>query len=235
MPRDERGVIAIFRNHMTPNEGKSAQAGRPIFDDVEICELRFAGSRNVFVFPATSMSHWDDGADGLGHRIITYAERFPLQYQQFRTRQHQTKVGTPLDYLPFLTEARRAELRALNIYTAEALSIVDGAELKNLGPQGREFKQAAIEFLERSDDNARLSQMQQRIDELMAQQEVLKQDLERAKSNGNGAEKKPTYDDMSDDQLRAHVKTVTGIEPKGNLPRKTLIRMAEEQREARAA
>lgn len=216
-----------------PNEGASAQAGRPIYDDVEVCELRFAGSKNVFVFPATSMSHWEvDEVTGMGQRIVTYAERFSQQYRQFRAREHQTKAGTPLDYLPFLTEARRAELRALNIYTAEALAGVDGLELKNLGPQGREFKNHAIEFLASSDDNAKLSQMQQRIDELMAKQAVLEQDLEAAK---NGKSQKTSYDDMTDDQLRAHIKAITGVDPKGNLPRKTLLRMIEEQREVQAA
>ena len=230
MARDDKGVVAIFRNHTVKNEGKTAQAGRPIFDDVEVCELRFAGSKNVFVFPATSMSHWEH--DENGQRMITYAERFPNQYRQFRAREHQTKAGTPLDYLPFLTEGRRAELRALNIYTAEALAGVDGAELKNLGPQGREFKNQAIEVLANSDDNAKLTQMQQRIDELLAKQAAMEQDLEAAKKAGSS---KPTFDDMTDDQLRAHIKSITGIEPKGNLPRKTLIRMIEEQREVQAA
>ena len=232
MARDDKGIVAIFRNHTTPNPGASAQAGRPIFDDVEVCELRFAGSRNVFVFPATSQSHWDDGEDGNGPRPITYAERFARQYQQFRAKEHQTKSGTPLDYLPFLTEARRAELRALNIYTAEALAGVDGAELKNLGPQGREFKNKAIEFLASSDDNARLTQMQQRIDELIALNATLQQDAEAKK---NGTPDKLNLDGMSDDQLRAHIKSITGVEPRGNLPRKTLIRMIEEQREVQAA
>lgn len=229
MERDDKGVVAVFRNHTVPNPGKSAEAGRPIFDDVEVCELRFAGSRNVYVFKATEQSHWEN--DESGQRIVTYAERFPVQYRQFRSREHQTKSGTPLDYLPFLTDARRAEMRALNIYTAEALAGVDGAELKNLGPQGREFKNQAIEFLANSDDNARLTQMQQRIDELLAKQETLAQDLAAAKANPP----KPTFDDMTDEQLRAHIKSITGIEPKGNLPRKTLIRMIEEQREVQAA
>lgn len=233
MARDEKGVVAIFRNHTVPNAGASAQAGRPIFDDVEICELRFAGSKNVFVFPATSQSHWEDMDDGLGPRVITYAERFPNQYRQFRSKEHQTKSGTPLDYLPFLTEARRAELRALNIYTAEALAGVDGNELKNLGPQGREFKNQAMEFLASSDDNARLTKMQQRIDELIAQNATLQQDIEARMQDKQPA--RPSFDDMTDEQLRAHVKSITGTEPKGNLPRKTLIRMIEEQREVQAA
>ena len=50
----------------------------------------------------------------------------------------------------FLTEARRAELRAQNIYTIEALAAIDGLELKNLGMDGRDLKNKAMEYLEES-------------------------------------------------------------------------------------
>ena len=38
------------------------------------------------------------------------------------------------------------------------------------------------------------------------------------------------YDNMSDAQLREHVRSLTGVSPKGNPSRKTLIRMAQEQK-----
>ena len=34
-------VVAIFKDFAVKNEAKSAQAGRPIFDDMEIVELRY--------------------------------------------------------------------------------------------------------------------------------------------------------------------------------------------------
>lgn len=221
----DANIIAIFKNHAIRNEGKSAKAGRPIFDDLEVCELRFPGSKNCFVFPATAMSHWVN--DSNGQRILTYAERFARQYQQFKAFQQQTKTGTPLDYLPFLTEGRRAELRALNIFTCEALAAVDGNELKNLGHGGREMKNQAMAYLENSTDNARLTQMQADIDALKARNATLEQDVEAARRAGASE-----FDGMTDTQLRDHVKAVTGVQPRGNLPRKTLIRMIKEQREA---
>ena len=229
MARDEKGVVAIFRNHTNKNEAKSKEAGRPIFDDVEVCELRFAGSKNVFVFPALSFSHWD--TDDYGeHRSFTYAERFPKQYQQFKAHEQQTKSGTPLDYLPFLSEGKRAELRALNIYTAEALSILDGAELKNLGPGGREWKEKAIEFLATSSGEARITRLEAEIEELRARNQALEDDRDTRSKARSLAEAE--YDNMTDDQLRDHVAALTGIAPKGNLPRKTLIRMAQEHKVA---
>ena len=105
-----------------------------------------------------------------GSVAYTYAERFARQYQQFKAHQQQTKAGTPLDYLPFLTEAKRAELRALNIYTAEALTIVDGPELKNLGPGGRELKNKAIAFLESSSEAARITKLEAELETMQGAQ-----------------------------------------------------------------
>jgi hypothetical protein len=231
MARDERGIVCIFRNHVEKNERKSVENGRPSFDDVEVCELRFAGSKTVSVFPAMSFSHWDTDEETGDQRRVTYAERFPKQYQQFKAHQQQTKAGTPLDYLPFLTDGKRAELRALNIYTAEALAAIDGQELKNLGPGGREWKNQAIAFLETSTGEARFLQMEAEIERLKAQNQVFLDDAEARKKDPKIAE----YEHMTDDQLRDHVQSLTGIAPKGNLPRKTLIRMAQEHKVTEAA
>ena len=230
--RDDKGLVAVFRNDIMRNVGKSIEAGRPIYDDVEVVEIRAAGSKNISVFPAMEFSHWDEDEVSGGQRAYTYAERFSRQYQQFKAHQQQTKAGTPLDYLPFLTEAKRAELRALNIYTAEALTVVDGAELKNLGPGGRELKNQAAAFLENSTDMARVTKLEAELEAMRARNQVLEDDL---KATGAKPPAVSEFDSMSDEQLRAHIKSLTGVEPKGNLPRKTLVRMAQEQKENVAA
>ena len=51
---------------------------------------------------------------------ITYAERFHRQYRQFKEHAQQTKSGIPLAGVPFLFQTRKAELRALNIYTVSS-------------------------------------------------------------------------------------------------------------------
>ena len=191
------------------------------------CEVRHPGSRDYGVFPATERSHWDVDQFTGEQRAVTFAERFSKQYQQFKESQQQTKSGTPLDYLTFLTEGKRAELRALNIYTAEALAMVDGSELKNLGPGGREMKNKTIEFLENSNEAARITKLEAELEMVKARNEILEEDNKIV-----GKEKpQPTeYDNMSDAQLREHIRSLTGISPKGNPSRKTLIRMAQEQK-----
>jgi hypothetical protein len=227
MVPNDTGVVAVFRNGTVKNDAKSAEAGRPIFEDREVVEVRYPGSRDYGVYPATERSHWDVDQFTGEQRAVTFAERFAKQYQQFKASQQQTKSGTPLDYLTFLTEGKRAELRALNIYTAEALALVDGSELKNLGPGGREMKNKTIEFLENSNETARITKLEAELELVKARNEILEEDN---KLIGKDKPQPSEFDNMSDAQLREHVRSLTGVSPKGNPSRKTLIRMAQDQK-----
>src|SRR5262249_35037922 len=137
-PGPEEGIVALFKTIAVKNPAQPDPQNRPILDDEEQLPLRSPGARNVSGFPARAFARW--GLDPeTGEQVKqSYAERFSHQYRQFKAHSVQTKSGTPLTVVPFLTEARRAELRALNIYTVEALAAVDGQELKNLGQNGRD-------------------------------------------------------------------------------------------------
>src|SRR5262245_52561655 len=105
-------ITPIFKMMAIKNDLKSRAAGRPIFDDWEMVEIRIAGNKDFPVQPAWMFSHWETDPESGEQIKVTYAERFAKQYRQFKERQHQTRSGTPLDYLTFLTEGKRAELRA---------------------------------------------------------------------------------------------------------------------------
>jgi len=226
----DEAVVALFKHHAIKNEAASAAAGRPMFDDIEICEIRFPGSRNLSVFPATAFSHWASDPETGEQTAITYAERFRRQYQQFKGQHAQTKQGTPLMHVPFLTEARRAELRALNIYTLEQLAGIDGIELKNLGGGGRDLKNKAMEYMAESRDNASNTMLAAELEALRARNAILEEDAKLAQAKreeatpGGAAE----FDDMSIEQLREFITTNSGHAPHGSIGRKTLIRMASD-------
>jgi hypothetical protein len=228
MVPNDKGVVAVFRNDVVKNPRKSAEAGRPIFDDIELVELRHPASKDVGVYPAMEGSHWGEDPLTGEMRRITFAERFRTQYQQFKAHDQQTKSGTPLDYLTFLTAAKCAELRALNIYTAEALALIDGSELKNLGPGGRDMKNQAIAFLESSSDMAKVTKLEAELEAVKARNQVLEDDIKQTITTLK--EPPSEFDGMSDEQIKDHIKSLTGVTPKGNPSRRTLIRMAEEQK-----
>lgn len=228
----DAALVAIFKHHANPNEAKSLAAGRLICDDIEIVEIRSPGNKNtVVVQPATAVSHWAVDPQTGGQIRVTYAERFQRQYQQFKMQVAQTKSGTPLSHAPFLTEGRRAELRALNIYTVEALATLDGQELKNLGIGGRDLKNAAMEYIEETKATAPSKQLVAELEALKAKNAVLEEDLEAARANKVDAE----FEGMSLEQLRDYITTNTGHAPHGSYNRKVLLRMAMDARPEKVA
>jgi len=239
-------VVAVFKDFAMRNENKSAAAGRPIFDDVEIVELRYPGSKNWSAYPATAFSHW--GVDPeTGEQVrVSYAERFQRQYRQFKSHSTQTKSGTPLTYAVFLTEARRSELKAQNIYTVEALAGVDGQELKNLGQGGRDMKNAAMAYIEETQRGAVSTQVQAELEALRAKNAAMEEDLAAIKAKHDSKVKRQhdgkvtfepadEFDGMDITQLREYITTHTGQAPIGAVNTRTLRRMARELRPDRVA
>jgi hypothetical protein len=237
-------VVAVFKNAAFKNTNKSATAGRPVFDDEEIVELRYPGSKNWCAYMATDFSHWGvDPATGVQIKV-SYAERFRRQYQQFKSHSVQTKSGTPLQYAAFLTEARRSELRAQNIYTVEALAAIDGLELKNLGHGGREMKNAAVEYIQESQSGASSVQVQAELEALRAKNQVMEEDLAALKAKAAkpippkqavSFEPADEFDGMDINQLREYITTHTGQPPIGAVNTKTLRRMARDLRVEKAS
>lgn len=231
-PRDpDENLVVQFRYLAMENATKSLDEGRPIFDDVEVCEIRYPGSREVKFFPSTAFSHWNEDRMTGTQTKITYAERFSRQYQQFKSKTAQTVSGTPLEYARFLTDGRRAELRAQNVYTVEMLAAIDGTELKNLGPGGRDMKNRAIEYIEKTKEASVDTRLLHELQQAQARNEVLEEDNKRLRETAGGSE----FEEMSVPQLREYITVNTGKEPHGNLPRKTLVRMAVEATPNKAA
>jgi hypothetical protein len=219
-------VVPLFKILPLENKAKSLLEGRPIFDDVEVIEIRFPGSRNYGVYPVDQMSHWSNDMYSGEQRPITYAERFRRQYVQFKEHQHQTKSGTPLDVVGFLAAGRREELKSQNIYTVEALAAIDGTELKNLGPGGRELKNQAIEYIAAGKARVPDIQLQAEVEALRAKVAIMEEDRSILKYKETSGEAK--FEAMSPEQLREYVTMNTGHSPVGSLNKKALIRLAME-------
>ena len=223
-------LVVTFKHQALPDEERSLAEGRPIFVDREICEIRTPGGTDIKVFYASEFSRWViDPRSGSQYKQ-TYAERFQRQYQQFRAHAAQTKSGTPIDYVSFLSAARRAELKAQNVYTLESLADIEGAELKNLGPGGREMKNQAMALIAHGKDTASDLQLKSELEALRARNVILEEDAKHRASRPENQ-----FEVMSDEQLREYIFTNTGQAPQGNNSHKTLVRMATEARPDRAA
>jgi hypothetical protein len=225
-PDTDAGLAPLFKTMAQEDTAKSAKEGRPIYDDVEVVEVRRAGSRDYGVYPANQMAGWITDPYSGEQRTITYAEKFQRQYRQFKEHQQQTKSGTPLDFAAWLTESRRMELKSMNVYTVEALASIDGSELKNLGPGGREIKNKAEEYIINSKNNAPNLEAQAKLEALEARAQLLEEDNAMLKYKINSGEAR--FEAMSIEQLRDYITSNTGHSPIGALNKKALIRHALE-------
>lgn len=221
MQNNDALVVPFFKTVAQQDMTASKKAGRPIFKDVEVVEVRIAGDRNFApVFPAHAMWRRVNGEE------VTYAQRFADAYERFAAGKEQVADGTPLSELPFLTEAKRAELRALKVYTAEALAALDGKNLTNLGGQGREMKNQAIAYLEKSTGTAGATA-------LAAEVEALRAELAAVRAGEvEPAPVEPAPADDEKEALKARIADLTGSRPRGNPSVETLREMLEEMKVA---
>lgn len=214
-PKQDKNLpIVRFYNEAAHLEDVSKKEGRPVYRDMEMVSIAFPADRQrSLVRPALSVWKKVEG------RPVTYAERFPEQYARFKANQPQIVEGTPLSEAPFLSEAQRATLRALNVHTIEQLASLSGQPLKNLGPTGLAQQQAAEAYLANAKGSANVTA-------LADENARLKATL--AQMSTAGADPRAKYAETSDDKLKELIKEKTGEAPRGNPNRATLIRMAIE-------
>lgn len=136
----DRHAHVRFYHGVIRNQAKSEAAGRPIFDDKEMCEITFPGDRNrSVVAPAHEKAFMYRPGPGEedGKGFLTYAERYPEQYKRFKANDPTAeRSGTQLDAMPGMTPARVFELRAQNIHTVEALANLSEAATVKLHLRG---------------------------------------------------------------------------------------------------
>lgn len=161
------------------DEAATEAAKRPIFRDVEMIRIRWAGNtKNEFHAPAT------DRSDRPLVDPQTNTKYWPLwkdhpdcekAYEAFKKGQALVGNGTPLEEWAYLTAARRAELKAINIFTIDQIANMDAATSKRLGLDANKLRDQAKLYLERAEGaaiderhTAEKEDMQRQIDELKA-------------------------------------------------------------------
>lgn len=241
-------AIVSFYNGAQINQGKTTTAGRPIYDDVEMIRIQWAGNtKSELHAPANDRS--DRPIVNPEDRTKTWPKwkehpDFAKAYAAFKSGQASAMNGTPIAELPFLTDARRLELKAVNIHTAEQLAGLDHNTVQKLGMGIGQIKQQAQAYLERAagaavdaKHEAERSAMQAQIDELRA--------LLTKPTDGAPVAPKPksgpkavaqvateaaspvyqTFDSFADDELRAYL-TEAGEVPHNRCGHASLVKMA---------
>jgi hypothetical protein len=169
----DKKLFVIFYKDAIKNEFKSTEAGRPIFDELDLVKIMTPGSRDTFVGDATEQ----------------YQKRFPDQWARYKAGQDQSMSGTPLNVLPWLSIAQIAEFKAMSCHTVEQLvSIPDNVSQKFMGYHG--IKQRAQQYLDAAKDSAPLLKMEaelQKRDEQIAELKATVDAMMAAKKAENTA------------------------------------------------
>lgn len=210
-------LIVKFYHDARENKFKSHEAGRPVFDDIEMCEITLPGDRaRSLLVPAHA--EWKR----FGTTKVTYAERFKDHYARFKANEGPVVEGTPLSEAPFLSMAQKASLKALQVYTIEQLASLTGQALKNIGAGGLASQQQAVAYLAKASGTADVVRLQREIDDL-------REALSAATTETNlDTEETGLYESMTDEELKAHIALKAGSRPRGQPSHSTLVAMAYE-------
>lgn len=158
----DKKLLVIFFKDVVKNEPKSTEAGRPIFDEIDLIKIITPGSRDSFVGDATP----------------DYQARFPQQWARYKAGRSQEVSGTPLNQLPWLGVGQIAEFNAVGCHTVEQLvGMPDAVSQKFMGHHA--IKQRAAAYLEAAKAEAPTLKMEaelkKRDDEIAELRELINQ------------------------------------------------------------
>lgn len=213
-----------FLPQFRPNEEAAIAPQFFMHEGIECVRVLKGGdSRNVPVFRAADV--WDHGDFGT---VITYADRWPDQYAQFKAGSQQTADGTPLEQAPFLNPSRIADLRALKVFSVEGLANFDDRYISRLGGNGYHLKEMAQDFLQQRAVSSPAAYAQEN--------EALKARLAALEAQLGGGVKADPYATLSDNDLRERIKDLNnGKYPVGRPSRDVLVGMLKTLEDAAAS
>jgi len=150
---DTKGLYARFHIEPTQNAEKSAEAGRPIFEDVEFVEIGGIGDRTSSVV----------------YKVDEYQKaRFARQYAQFKRGMGDVTTGTPLSEVPWMSRSQIEEFKFLKIRSIEDLASVTDSVCTSVSGLFT-LKARAIAWIEEAKGGTGTAELAKQIEELQRQ------------------------------------------------------------------
>jgi len=161
--RGDEGLYVLFTTEAIQSDLKTKESGRPVFEDIEIIEIRIPGDDKTIIKTIVSDEH---------------RERFPDEYDAFKENAVFSDSGTPLEHWPAVTKSQVAALKHNHIMNVEDLANLSDANVANI-MGGNELKQKAKAFLASANDNALVEKQASEIEELRTAIKALQADSTR--------------------------------------------------------
>lgn len=181
---DINGVLVEFRTEPKEAKAASRKKGRPVYEDVDVIEIRNPHDQTVVIVRAATK------ADKVKYRKAW------LAYQNEKDADN--VKGTPLKEWRSVTRAQAREAAYFKVVTVEQLAEADEQVLAELGPEWYELKKNAAVYLAESeagaektalsDENAQLRKQLEEMQRLVAQKdrEAAPNDEEEKPKRGPG-------------------------------------------------
>lgn len=157
---DDNQCFVEFEMVPVQNTKRTEKEGCPQFDDVPFVKIMFPGDKTKVVFKKATDEH---------------KTRFPKQWEAFQRQEKQSQQGYPLEQWPILTKSEVATLKALNIFTVEALANLPDTALTFLG--GRVYREKAQATLAKAKDEGAILAVKAENEALKAEIDALKQQV----------------------------------------------------------
>jgi hypothetical protein len=129
----DKSMVVMFYTKPVHQPGESAAKGRQVFKDEVFVRIHPPGERlNIIDRPATS-------AD---------AQRFPIQWAQFKQNAVQIPDGTPIEQLYPDKPSVAATLRAYGVHTIEMCAELSAHAIDNVGMGAQSYVNDARKYIE---------------------------------------------------------------------------------------
>ena len=169
-------LFVTFKREPVLNDDKSAEAGRPIYDEDDFVTIVIPGNRNAtFVSRVTN----------------DVKRRFESKWKRYAAGLEQTQSGTPLEQWPQMSVSMVATLKAMNVYSVEQLAEMSDGDAQSimgnfaLRQRAKVFLEAAKGEAVNAKMEAQLEKRDEEINALKAQmQELINANAAAAKAGG---------------------------------------------------
>lgn len=176
--RTDDGNFLMFRWDTAKNNFLTEKEGRPVFDEVLIMTILSPGQQKSTVDKEVIRKTGDKEKKDDNSFM-----RYGRQIEEFLSKEQAGgRHGTPVEHWKEIDLGQAATLRALNVFTVEALAELSDTGLQAIGMEGRKLQKKAKDYLEATKDSAAvmnaLKEEQQKNVELNARLEQLQERLE---------------------------------------------------------
>ncbi len=147
---NDRNMVAMFYYRPVHMPGKSAELGRPYYEDQIFVRIHPPGERlNIVDRPVKE----------------TDKRRWPMQWAQFQQNKEQVHSGTPIDLLYTERPSIGAALRANAVFTIEQCAELSGPAIDSIGMGAQQYQNDAKKYLEMANKGMAATQVRAELEE----------------------------------------------------------------------